>query len=418
MSALNRRSVLGALGTLAATTATGWTATAAAGLNAAGGAVSEGPTGVLPHPAPRPVAPVNAEIAAAHSAAYRTLPQVVVDVDVEDLMKIHTAEDAEALRPQLVAQVWKDTGVIPATLPEVRRDIGTPAELPALTGVRRYDRLEVAMRFGYVATVFLVEPVHRTHRRIAFYHNGHGEPLDTLQRTTQGLLDHGYTVLLFAMPFYHWNPKTLQDPVDPMVRQQPSHNDLNLWESAEYSPLALFLEPLAVAMNHVQATYRPSSVQMIGLSGGGWATTIYPALDPRITRSYPTAGSLPFFVRPGSPKPSPTRGDWEQRQDKQPGFYGLADFPDLYALAAVGRNRRQLQILNRFDECCFNGVGHRSYEAAVRQRIAVIGTDAVSNESNGHWELLEDATHGDHTISPYALSVILWDLDVHCAQLP
>ena len=158
------------------------------------------------------------------------------------------------------------------------------------------------MRFGYVGTVFVVEPIQSTHRRVAFYHNGHGEGLDTLQRVTQGLLDHGYTVLLFAMPFYHWNPKTLQDPADPSVLKQPSHNDLNLWESASYSPLALFLEPLAVAMNYVQATYRPSSVQMIGLSGGGWATTIYPALDPRITRSYPTAGSLPFFVRPGSPK--------------------------------------------------------------------------------------------------------------------
>ncbi|GAB2607481.1 hypothetical protein [Kribbella endophytica] len=411
MSALNRRSVLGALGTIAATTATGMTASATP--TTTGGTV----TGSK-HPAPRPVAPVNAEIAAAHSAAYKSLPQVVVDVDVEDLMKVHTEADADALRPQLIAQVWKDTGALPTALPTVRRNVGTPAELPAFSGVRRYDRLEVAMPFGYVATVFLLEPVRRTHRRVALYHNGHGEGLETMQRTAQGLLDHGYVVLLFAMPFYHWNPKTIQDPADPTVQQQPSHNDLNLWESEQYSPLALFLEPLAVAMNHVQAAYRPSSVQMVGLSGGGWATTIYPALDTRITRSYPTAGSLPFFVRPGSPKPSPTRGDWEQRQDKQPGFYGLADFPDLYALAAAGRNRRQLQILNRFDECCFNGVGHRSYEAAVRQRIAVIGTDAVSNESNGHWELLEDATHGDHTISPYALSVILWDLDVHCAHLP
>ena len=411
MTPLNRRSVLGALGTLAATSATGVPSASAAG-------APDDPTGVRPHPVPRPVAPVNVEIAAAHSTAYKTLPEVVVGVDVEELMKIHSAADAEALRPQLVAQVWKDTGKLPTGLPTVRRDVGPPTELPPFTGVRRYDRLEVAMRFGYVATVFLLEPAMSTHRRVAFYHNGHGEPLDTLQRTTQGLLDHGYTVLLFAMPFYHWNPKTLQDPTDPAVQQQPSHNDLNLWESAEYSPLALFLEPLAVAMNHVQATYRPSSVQMTGLSGGGWATTIYPALDPRITRSYPTAGSLPFFVRPGSPKPSPTRGDWEQRQDKQPGFYGLADFPDLYALGAVGPNRRQIQILNRFDECCFNGVGHRSYEAAVRQRIAVIGTDATSNEANGHWELLEDATHGDHTISPYALSVILWDLDERCAHLP
>ena len=114
--------------------------------------------GVQPHPAPRPVAPVNAEIAAAHTAAYKTLPQVVVGVDVEDLMKIHTAADADALRPQLVAQVWKDTGVLPTGLPTVRRDVGVPAELPAFTGVRRYDRLEVAMPFGYVATVFVLEP--------------------------------------------------------------------------------------------------------------------------------------------------------------------------------------------------------------------------------------------------------------------
>ncbi|MEU8571232.1 hypothetical protein AB0C51_23300, partial [Streptomyces pathocidini] len=30
-------------------------------------------------------------------------------------------------------------------------------------------------------------------------------------------------------------------------------------------------------------------------------------------------------------------------------------------LASVGKDRRQIQILNRFDACCFNGVGHRSY---------------------------------------------------------
>jgi hypothetical protein len=62
-----------------------------------------------------------------------------------------------------------------------------------------------------------------------------------------------------------------------------------------------------------------------------------------------------------------------------------------------------MQILNRFDACCFNGVGHRSYTPVVSHRVAVVG--------NGHWEVLEDATHDQHQISPYALSVILWDLD-------
>jgi hypothetical protein len=47
-------------------------------------------------------------------------------------------------------------------------------------------------------------------------------------------------------------------------------------------------------------------------------------------------------------------------------------------------------------------VGHRSYAAAVRHRVAVIG---------GRWDVFEDATHDQHTISPYALSVIFNDLD-------
>jgi len=57
-------------------------------------------------------------------------------------------------------------------------------------------------------------------------------------------------------------------------------------------------------------------------------------------------------------------------------------------MAAIGPGRPQIQILNRVD---------------------VIG--------GGHWEVLEDATHDQHTISPYALSVILWDLTA-CRDIP
>jgi len=399
MTSMNRRSILGAaLGAAAAVSTPGIA-------SATGEPVP--PQACAPR-APRPVAPVNQEIAAAHSAAYKTLPSVVLDVDVETLMKVYTEADVITARTGLIRHVWK-ADTLPAIRPTVEIDVETP-ELPAFTGVRRSDRLTVELPYGVVSRVFHLFPHHTTHGRVAFYHNGHGEPVDTMQRTAQALIDRGYQVLLFAMPFYHWNPKTIQDPQDPSVTHTPSHNDLVLWETADFSTLRLFLEPLVAAMNHVRAQEQPPSVQMIGLSGGGWTSTVYPAIDPRVTRSYPTAGSLPFFLRPGSPKPSPTRGDWEQRQDKHPAFYAHADFMDMYALGSVGPNRRQIQILNRFDDCCFNGVGHRSYEAVVRHRIAVIG--------NGEWELLEDATHGDHTISPYALSVILWDLDTNCAGLP
>jgi hypothetical protein len=140
----------------------------------------------------------------------------------------------------------------------------------------------------------------------------------------------------------------------------------------------------------------------VGLSGGGWTTTVCAAIDPRITRSYPAAGSLPFHLRPGSPNAASSTGDWEQRMETQPHFYRIAGYLDLYVMAAIGAGRRQIQILNRFDSCCFAGVGHRSYAPAVSHRVDVIG--------GGHWDVLEDATHDRHAISPYALSVILWDL--------
>jgi hypothetical protein len=406
MSTVSRRTLLGGtLGTAAATAA----ATAGAAAAHAAPAPAAAAAAQLP---PRPVGPVNREVADAHSIDYKALPQEAVGVDVEELMAVHTEADAAELRAALVAEVWKSAaGRLPASLPDVERDVQAP-ELPAFTGARRVDRLTVPLPYGLRSVVFLLLPQERgDHGRFAFYHNGHGEEPSTMLRTGQALLDAGYGVLLFAMPLYHWNPKELEDPAAPSrTVTVESHNDLGPWETPEFSTLRFFLEPLAVAMNHVREAHRPPSVQMIGLSGGGWATTVYPALDPRVTRSYPTAGSLPFFLRSAPPKPSPTTGDWEQRRDRHPAFYGLTDFPDLYALAAVGEHRRQMQILNRFDDCCFNAVGHRAYEAAVRHRVEVIG--------NGHWELLEDATHGDHTISPFALSVILWDLDVACGQLP
>ncbi|MEU9593166.1 hypothetical protein AB0D84_26060 [Streptomyces sp. NPDC048193] len=389
------------------------TAATLAGTGPSGTASAQGmPPGGRPPARPRPVAPVDQEVARAHGIDYRALPQQVVGVDVEQLMTVHTEADTERLRQLLVAEVWKSAdGRLPQTLPEVEQGVTAP-ELPAFTGVRRTDRLTVHLPYGLRSVVHLVLPRRAAaHGRFALYHNGHGETPETMQRTAQALLDAGYGVLLCAMPLYHWNPKQLQSPTDPGTLVTPeSHNDLGPWETETFSTLRFFLEPLAVAVNHVSRTYRPSSLQMIGLSGGGWTATVYPALDPRITRSYPTAGSLPFFLRSAPPKPSPTTGDWEQRLDRHPVFYGICDFPDLYALASVGRHRRQMQILNRFDACCFNGVGHRSYEPVVRQRIQVIG--------NGHWELLEDATHGEHTISPHALDVILWDLDVNCADEP
>jgi len=60
-------------------------------------------------------------------------------------------------------------------------------------------------------------------------------------------------------------------------------------------------------------------------------------------------------------------GDKEQYLDE---FYRIAGYPDLYLLGAYGR--RQIQILNRRDDCCFGEAQHNmahsvlAYEPALR----------------------------------------------------
>ncbi|MFC4113372.1 hypothetical protein [Nonomuraea zeae] len=359
--------------------------------------------------APRPVAPVNQESAAKFGPEYKTLPAAVAGVDIEPLIGVASAGDLTARRQRMIDYIWKGAGQ-PKTLPAVESGVSAP-DFASLTGVRRIDLLTVPLRYQVSAKVYDLVPRRAWNRRLALYHNGHGEPFDTMLRVVQALLDRGYRVMVYAMPFHHWNQQQIADPADPSkLLPGPSHRELPPWESAQFSTLTFFLEPLTVTLNHALATYRPASVEMIGLSGGGWTTTVYSALDPRITRSYPVAGSLPFFLRPASPKPSPTIGDFEQTRAALPGFYTgpSDDFLDMYVLASIGPGRGQLQILNRFDECCFNGVGHRAYQAPVRDRVALL---AGGRPEQGRWDLLEDATHDDHTISPHALSVILWDLD-------
>lgn len=359
---------------------------------------------------PRPVAPVNQESAAKMGPEYKTLPPAVAGVDIEPLIGITKAEDIEPRRQAMIDYIWKGAGR-PTTLPTVETGVTAPAELKDLTGVRRVDLLTIPLKYQVTAKVYDLLPRKSWNHRLALYHNGHGEPPESLIRVAQAMLDRGYRVMVYAMPFFHWNAQGIEDPKNPgQMLPGPSHKELPAWESEQFSALTFFLEPLTITLNYAEKTYRPASVEMIGLSGGGWTTTVYPALDPRVTRSYPVAGSLPFFLRPASPKPSPTIGDFEQTKAALPGFYSGTsdDFLDMYVMASIGENRGQLQILNRFDECCFNGVSHRVYQAPVRDRVRLL---AGGRPEQGRWDLLEDATHDDHTISPHALSVILWDLD-------
>jgi hypothetical protein len=134
---------------------------------------------------------------------------------------------------------------------------------------------------------------------------------------------------------------------------------------------------------------------MIGISGGGWATTLYSAIDTRITKSYPVAGTLPLFLR--IPR---DWGDWEQFE---PELYQIADYLELYILGSYGDFRKQFQILNKYDSCCFAGIKYQVYENEIKKAVSLLG--------KGEFDIFLDDTHKEHKISDNVLNIVIKDLE-------
>ncbi len=178
-----------------------------------------------------------------------------------------------------------------------------------------------------------------------------------------------------------------------------SHDDLgHLKFSDNSSAIKFFVEPVAVVFNYMEKYYNYDSVSMVGISGGGWTTVLYSAIDTRIPRSYPVAGSLPLNLR--FQDVAADWGDWEQIL---PELYSIANYTDLYIMGSYGDGRKQLQILNYYDPCCFGGDRYKLYEGYVKEMVAKLG--------KGTFEVFSDDSHHDHKISNLALTEILNDLN-------
>ena len=115
--------------------------------------------------------------------------------------------------------------------------------------------------------------------------------------------------------------------------------------------LRYFLEPEIVSLNYLLQKENYENVNMVGLSGGGWTTNLLAAIDERIKYSFSVAGSMPLYYRSGG-----SMGDIEQFLPEL--YRDIAGYPDLYVLGAYGKGRKQVQILNRNDDCCFGQKQH------------------------------------------------------------
>ena len=170
------------------------------------------------------------------------------------------------------------------------------------------------------------------------------------------------------------------------------------------SPLRPFLEPVAVALNYAETLgYRKAD--MVGLSGGGWTTAVYAALDPRVQRSFPVAGTIPLHVfwQRCRFDPHPTIATcFDDMESQLPAFYRIANYLDLHVLGAWGKGRKQLVIFNVRERSALGGTSFREWAPRVQS--------AVGHLSTGRFDVVGDTTQARHIVSPWALRRIAEEL--------
>ncbi len=314
-------------------------------------------------------------------------------------------------RAEIVRFIWGTDGFPGARLPE---SIRTLSESPVgnLVNLETVEALTIAMELDQRTVAYHFVPALRKNHLVVVHH-GHACVLDDgpgtgqrdlgIQRTIKALLAEGYGVLAMNMPRMRPGNSELNDAGDCRADHT---NVLGLVPTTGH-PLKFFLEPVAIGLNAL-SDRGYFDIGMLGLSGGGWTTTMYAAIDPRVRISIPVAGSIPLYLRV-----EPYSHDLEQ---VLPPFYGsfegsvpgIAGYLDLYLLGAHGNGRKQLQILNRRDDCCFGASQHvesaigATFDEAVRDYEASL-QGALSAMESGSFRVLIDEASRYHTISDAAI---------------
>lgn len=356
-------------------------------------------------------------------------------IEVVDDRVVHVTSAAAAaeIRANLYQYIWGQS-----TLPD-DADVAVVGNVPSPIGcdvdLARVDELHTSETNAAGDETLLGEAWHfvpaSPNGRLVIVHNGHldssqmqndcefqfaggedGLSYYGMQMAINALVAEGFDVLAVAMPLYV--PGQCTAGHDALFTPE--------WAPAVGSPIRYFLDTTLRSLNYLLAQQSWRDVAMTGLSGGGWTTTLYAALDPRIKLSVPVAGSLPLYLRNGTLIGGLARALYDGRPGDEPAtqpcdelgdteqhitdLYSIAGYPDLYALGGFGAGRRQIQVLNRRDACCFGQAEHadpaawdddiRGYERNVRTALHALGSGtfelAIDEASTTH-QVSRDAAH-------------------------
>jgi|GEM_PF-942673 len=342
----------------------------------------------------------------------------VADVKVDDRV-LHTTLDESGVvaeRTRIINFIWGSAGLPLSKQPSLHKFVASP--VANLTNVQSVDALRITMENQEYTLAYHFVPLSGKKNRLVIVHQGHACLLDDgpgsgqgdggIQRTIKALIANGYGVLAINMPRLSPPNAAIPDPGN-----CGDHSLLFQQTLTAGNALKFFIEPVVVSINYLSQTspVRYTDFNMVGLSGGGWTTTLAAAIDTRIKLSFPVAGTLPMYLRA-----EPYNHDIEQflpafYGSKSPVVAGVAGYLDLYLLAARGAGRSQVQILNRNDNCCFGpnqhnaGVVGAAFEPSVRTYETRLKTMVAT--APGFFRAVIDDVSPFHMISDNAINNVI-----------
>lgn len=325
-------------------------------------------------------------------AVAQTYPANVAAINPADMIRVTDATSANTIRSNLIQEIYGGPLAAPNAVTFFSTLNPTGTTWQGATNLASIQEWRVTVSRGFVSRLYRFMPT--TYRNptsgrgavIVSAGHGHIGTTPPYEASIKWLVASGYEVWTVDMPVSGLNvtPVTIADP-DLGNLQIRSHDDMQAMRTPTFNPLRIFMEPVTAIVNDLAAR-GITNVGMFGLSGGGWTTTLYAALDTRVLAAYSIAGTMPIYARSWAP-PHNAIGDWEQREIPALGV----DYTDLYILAA--QNRRFVNIHNLGDDCCFGGAVANHYHTAVNSVVTTVG---------GSYATVIDNTASSHTITSWA----------------
>jgi len=313
---------------------------------------------------------------------------LIYEENIDSLILINSENDVIKKTEALSNFIWNDQVPYSSTILVDENIIDERYQ--NLSNLKSIYKLDISMEYDVHSIAYLFLP-ENSNDKLIIYHQGHGGDFILGKDTIDFFLDKDYTVLAFSMPLLGMNNQPIIDLDHFGKIKFTNHKHLRFLESSEFSPVKFFIEPIGVSLNYLDKNFDFNSYYMMGISGGGWTTVLFSAIDDRISQSYSVAGTYPIFMR----SDSKNIGDYEQTI---PELYAITNYLELYVLNSYGDNRIHVQIFNINDPCCFSGNISGIYDHKINERLKIL--------DKGNFILHIDDTHNEHKISEYSRILI------------